>query len=158
MHDVVTYPLEEWARQWGVAPEALLDLRRRLTTAPSMDGAGGETDVINSVRLKASQAGWTIFRNNVGACQDSTGRYIRYGLANDSAKLNESLKSSDLVGFRPVLIDPTHLGRTFGQFVALECKRPDWKFRGSKRERAQERFLALVASNGGYARFSTGDL
>lgn len=151
--------LDDWAHRWGVTPEALLDLRAQLTPkTPSPSPGNKEVDVISNVRLTASEAGYTLFRNNVGACYDKTNRFIRYGLANDSAQLNESLKSSDLIGIRPVIIDPTHLGRTIGQFVALECKRPNWKFKGTKRERAQEKFLALIASNGGYARFSTGDL
>ncbi len=156
---LMTYVLEEWARRWAVSPEAIADLGAHLTThtvkAPS---GNGEADVVSSVRLQASEAGWTVFRNNVGACYDPKGRFIRYGLANDSAQLNKLLKSSDLVGIRPVVIDPTHLGRTIGQFVALECKRSNWKFKGTKREEAQQRFLALVASHGGYARFSTGEL
>lgn len=151
--------LDDWAIHWGISPEALLDLRARLITQPTPTAPNSkEADVINTVRLEASETGWTLFRNNVGACYDNTGRFIRYGLANDSAQLNKSLKSSDLIGIRPLVIDPTHLGRTLGQFVALECKQPNWKFKGTQREQAQEKFLALIASNGGYARFSTGDL
>lgn len=150
--------LETWAQRWGVPKEAIEDLTRCLTTAPATAEGTAEIDVLGAVRLAASQAGWTMFRNNVGACYDQDGRFIRYGLANDSAKLNESLKSSDLVGIRPVVINSLHLGRTIGQFVALECKRSDWKFKGTKREEAQNRFLALIASYGGYARFSTGEL
>ena len=151
--------LEEWARAWQIPHAALDDLSKRLTTPPPREApAKGEAEVLNLVRLKASDAGLTLFRNNVGACYDETGRFIRYGLANDSAQLNESLKSSDLVGIRPVRIDVTHLGRVFGQFCALEVKRPGWKYRGWRREQAQEKFLALVAANGGYARFTTGEL
>jgi hypothetical protein len=150
--------IEAWAQKWGVPQAALADLPSHLTTLPNTLSGTHEADVVNGVRLKASEAGWTLFRNNVGACYDRTNRFIRYGLANDSAQLNKSLKSSDLVGIRPVVIDPTHLGRTIGQFVALECKRTSWKYKGTQREQAQEKFLTLIASNGGYARFSTGEL
>jgi hypothetical protein len=152
--------LDEWAHKWGVAPEAVADLRSQLApyARPTSPVSTPEADVIGTLRLKASEAGWVLFRNNVGACYDKTGRFIRYGLANDSAQLNASLKSSDLIGVRPLVIDPTHLGRTIGQFVALECKRASWTFKGTQRERAQEKFLTLVASTGGYARFSTGEL
>jgi hypothetical protein len=153
------YVLEEWARRWEISPQAIADLGAHLAAPASAPGsADTEAGIVGAVRLQASEAGWTLFRNNVGACYDPTGRFIRYGLANDSAQLNAALKSSDLVGIRPVIIDPTHLGRTIGQFVALECKRPNWTFKGTKREEAQQRFLTLVASNGGYARFSTGEL
>ncbi len=156
---MTVYVIDDWAHRWGIPPEAMADLRAQLTTkTPSPSPGNKEVDVISNVRLIASETGWIVFRNNVGACYDNTGHFIRYGLANDSAQLNKSLKSSDLVGIRPVIIDPTHLGRTIGQFVALECKRPNWKFKGTKREQAQERFLTLIASNGGYARFSTGEL
>lgn len=148
--------LDDWARRWGVPPEALAELRHRLAPTPHATKGERESDAVSRIRLAASEAGWILFRNNVGACYDATGRFIRYGLANDSAQLNKSLKSADLVGLRPVVIDPTHLGRTLGQFVALECKRPGWTFRGTERERAQERFLALVAAHGGHARFTTG--
>ena len=70
--------------------------------------------------------------------------------------MNESLKSSDLIGIRPVLIDPTYVGRTLGQFVAIECKRPGWVFGNTKREQAQHNFLSLIESLGGHGRFSTG--
>lgn len=151
--------LEKWAAKWGIPAAALADLPAHLTSPPPPPSDGShEADVIAAVRLRASEAGWTLFRNNVGACYDSTGRFIRYGLANDSAQLNKALKSSDLVGVRPVFIDPTYIGRTIGQFVALECKRPSWSYKGTKREQAQKKFLALIASNGGHARFSTGDL
>lgn len=150
--------LDEWARRWNVPPQALADLGARLTTKPSPTGSGTEADVVNTVRLAASDAGYLLFRNNVGACYDQTGRFLRYGLANDSAKLNASIKSSDLIGCRPVVIDPGHLGRTIGQFVAIECKAPSWKFKDTKRERAQQKFLTLVAAIGGYSRFSTGEL
>lgn len=150
--------LAAWARAWGVPPQALDDLATRLTARPTVAPAKAESHVLNLVRLAASDAGWTLFRNNVGACYDANGRFIRYGLANDSAQLNAALKSSDLVGFRRVLIDPTWIGRHVAQFVALECKAAKWKFRGTERERAQEKFLALIESNGGYARFTTGAL
>lgn len=151
--------LDAWAQRWSIPPEALADLTRELTAAPPPAPVKGkEAGVTAMVRLAASDAGWTLFRNNVGACYDQKGNFIRYGLANDSAQLNKSLKSSDLIGFRPVTIDPTYLGRTIGQFVALECKRTGWKFRGTDREHAQQKFLALVAANGGHARFTTGEL
>lgn len=148
--------LNEWAKRHDVTPEALAELQA-LFTAPidtpnTMNGAS-EAAVSNAVRLEASRKGVRSWRNNVGACEDKRGRLIRYGLANDSAAMNKALKSSDLIGIRPLLITPDMVGCTIGQFVAREVKRADWKFTGTERENAQLRFLELVVSLGGDACF-----
>ena len=115
-----------------------------------------ETTIQDQIRLEASEAGLRLWRNNVGACRDTKGRLIRYGLANDSAAVNRALKSSDLIGIRPVVITPDHVGQTIGQFVAREVKRSGWTYHGTPREQAQQRFIDLVRSLGGDACFATG--
>lgn len=148
--------LNEWAKRHNITPEALAELQA-IFTAPndaphSMSGAS-EAAVSNAVRLEASRNGVRLYRNNVGACEDKRGRLIRYGLANDSAAMNKALKSSDLIGIRPVLITPNMVGTTIGQFIAREVKRADWKFTATERENAQLRFLELIVSLGGDACF-----
>lgn len=114
-----------------------------------------EERVQQQIRLAVSSAGFDMWRNNVGACQDATGRVIRYGLMNDSKQLNERFKSSDLVGIRPVLITPDMVGSVIGVFVALECKASDWKYRATdKHSVAQQRFIELVRAAGGFAGFA----
>ncbi len=108
------------------------------------------------VRLEAPTKGVTLWRNNVGVLTDINGRPVRFGLANDSKQLNEALKSSDLIGWRPVLITPGHVGRTLAQFVSRECKAPGWTYTGTDRERAQKAWLDLVAAAGGDSAFATG--
>lgn len=149
--------LGEWAQRWGLSPQALVELGTVLTTEP-VAGPGAESRALSQVRLAASEAGWRLFRNNVGACTDSDGRFIRYGLANDSKRINDALKSSDLIGIRPFVVTQAWVGHTVGQFVALEVKRPGWTYSGTSREPAQAAFLALVESLGGYGRFTTGGL
>ena len=61
-----------------------------------------ESNVTAAIRLEAAQAGHLLWRNNVGACVDTRGRYIRYGLANESKAVNANIKSSDLVGITPM--------------------------------------------------------
>lgn len=108
------------------------------------------------IRILAAQHGTPLLRNNSGACMDSTGRMIRYGLGNDSSKLNAAFKSSDLIGIYPVVITPELLGRTIGMFMAIEVKAPGWKFRESdERAVAQKNFGDWVTAHGGYFRFVT---
>lgn len=152
--------LNQWAIKHGVSSAALDELRAMMgvETNPvyTMEGMS-EAAVKNKLRLEASQKGARLWINNVGGFYDENGRFVRYGLANDSAKMNKLVKSSDLIGLRPVLITPAHVGVTIGQFVARECKHGDWKYTGNEHETAQLNYLKLVSSLGGDATFATGE-
>lgn len=114
-----------------------------------------ESAVANHIRLAAAQNGIELWRNNNGAFQDETGRWIRYGLCNDSAQLAKNIKSSDFVGMAPVLITPDMVGQVLGVFVAVETKPSDWVFRESdKRAVAQSKFHDIVKRAGGFAGFA----
>lgn len=115
-----------------------------------------ESELTKRVRLQYASMGCLLWRNNVGACEDKTGRIIRYGLANESSQMNAQIKSSDLIGISPVIITYDMVGMKLGQFMAIECKRPGWKWSGTEREIAQNRFHDLVRAHGGYAGFVTG--
>lgn len=153
--------LNQWAIKWGVPFEAVEDLRRQMTatsTEPQATAAGeSEAAVQTRIRLEASRKGLRLWRNNVGACMDDNGNFIRYGLANDSKQMNDVIKSSDLIGIRPVVITKSHVGQTIGQFVAREIKPSAWRYSGTNRESAQLAFLELVAGLGGDAQFANGE-
>lgn len=152
--------LYPWAIKWGVSVEAIEELRQLLgaiNTNPPQKTGESEGAIQNRIRLEASKKGLRLFRNNVGACMDENGNFIRYGLANDSKKMNDLIKSSDLIGIRPVVIQQHHVGQTIGQFVAREVKAGNWSYTGTAREEAQLRFLELVASLGGDAAFANSE-
>lgn len=117
-----------------------------------------ESAIQAAARVRASQLGWRVFRNNVGAMQDANGRIVRYGLANESAQQNKRIKSGDLIGVRPVLITQAMVGQTIGQFVSIECKAEDWRPDQSERTLAQMHWLQLVRSLGGHALMVTNEL
>lgn len=105
-----------------------------------------ETDIMNMIRIKAAIEGTLLWRNNVGATIDPSGRVVRYGLANDSKKLNSKVKSSDLVGISAA-----------GLFVAVEVKAPGWAYDPNNPVHiAQGAFLRIVAERGGISYFSDG--
>lgn len=105
------------------------------------------------IRLYYAQIGVMLWRNNVGSLQDKDGRWVRFGLANDSRGMNKHVKSSDLIGITPVIIGPEHLGKVIGQFTAYEVKSPNWKWKGNERELAQLEFHKLVKAYGGLGEF-----
>jgi hypothetical protein len=114
-----------------------------------------EAAIQQAIRLDIARSGIDLWRQNVGACQDQSGRLIRYGLLNDSKAINEKFKSSDLIGIRPVLITQEWVGHTVGVFAAIECKESGWKLRpGDARGQAQQRFIDLVRAAGGMAGFA----
>jgi hypothetical protein len=85
---------------------------------------------------------------------DQTGRLIRFGLGNESPALNARWKSSDLIGILPVLVQPSHVGKTLGVFLAVETKKPGWRLTpGDKRGQAQAAFLQSVRGFGGVGGF-----
>jgi len=157
----MTSVLNQWARDWNLPPGAVADLQRRLTDPAAVDGRrrddkpGSEAAVQNLVRLEASAKGVTLWRNNVGVAVDASGIPVRYGIANDSKRVNERFKSADLIGLRPVQISPAHVGHVIGQFVAREVKAAGWVYRATAREEAQLRFLEFVTSRGGDACFAS---
>ena len=99
-----------------------------------------------------------VWRNNVGALPDFGGRMVRYGLANESKRENERIKSSDLIGITPVQAYVASLGRwcSLGVFTALETKHTGWTFDPSDPHSvAQDRFHGIVRQAGGFAGFVT---
>lgn len=149
--------ITQWAARHGVSSAALDELRLLLGAGagePALPGAS-ESHVQSRERLSVTARGGALWRNNVGSCPDN---HVRYGLANDSAVLNRRLKSSDLIGWQPIVITQADVGRTIAQFLSVECKHGSWTRRvGDEREDAQERWLALVTLSGGEGRFSRGD-
>jgi hypothetical protein len=147
--------ITEWARKWKIPAEALVDLSN--TLIPPNSGhdsdARTEADVQADVREKVSKNGGRIWRNNCGVATSCDGRPIRFGLANDSKKINSIIKSSDLIGITPHKVMLSDVGKIVGVFTAYEVKKPGWNFTGTKREKAQERFLQLVVAMGGIGKF-----
>lgn len=152
--------LYSWAFRWGVPAQAIADLRVTL----GLEGTLGEAQHVgkseafaqSQVVLEAAHKGVRLWRNNVGVLLDKTGRPVRYGLANQSKEMNKLLKSSDLIGIRPVSITQAHVGLVLGQFVGREMKEPGWHYSGTEREEAQLRWAELICSLGGDAAFATG--
>lgn len=151
--------LLQWAIKWSVPIEAVEDLRREfglINTEPKALTGESEGAVQTRIRLEASAKGLRLWRNNVGAydANNPPSPGSRWGLCNDNKEMNALIKSSDLIGVKPLLITQNHVGGIVGQFVAREVKAANWSYSGTKREEAQLNFLNLVASMGGDAAFA----
>ena len=142
-----------WALRHKVSPSALDELRVLLgideDPVSLVEGKVGESRVQEQCRLEASQAGGRLWRNNVGVLSDERGVPVRYGLCNESKLMNQKLKSSDLIGIKPIVITPDMVGHTIGQFQAREVKKSGWHYTGKGREDAQMAFGELVIRLGG---------
>lgn len=110
-----------------------------------------EAEIQQEVRKRIAELGGAVWRNNKGAGKLENGSFVRWGLCNDSAALGARIRSADLIGIRPLLILPEHVGRTVGQFISVECKASGWRPHDTEHEIAQRRWRDLVAGLGGYA-------
>lgn len=163
--------LNQWAIKYGVPHGAVAELRAIFGTyefEPSPLAGESEAAVQTRIRLEASKKGMRLWRNNVGAtpaeethtCPRCSTRFnvtkqpVRYGLANESPKMNKTIKSHDLIGIHPVLIQPHHVGQVIGQFVSREVKKGSWVYTGTEHEKAQLKWGELINSMGGDAAFA----
>lgn len=96
-----------------------------------------EAQILQRCRLKASECGAIVFRNNSGSLQDKNGRWVQFGLCTGS---------SDLIGWVPVTITQDMVGKKFARFLAIECKT-----KTGKPTLEQTQFLELVTKHGGIA-------
>ena len=109
-------------------------------------------NLTDEIRLEASKRGVYLFRNNSGACHTQDGRFIRFGLANDSKRINAVLKSGDLLGFTPVTITQEMVGKKVAIFTSVEIKKYKRELRANTpRAKAQRAWHDLVKNNGGMA-------
>ena len=119
-------------------------------SATGTSEAATQADVVR----KSGQYRQRLWRNNNGACQDDTGRQIRFGLGNTSKRINDVMKSSDYIGITSVIVTPAMVGQTVGIFTALEFKKPGWKLTaGDKRGNAQAAYGMMVEAAGGIFSF-----
>ena len=133
----------EWAARWGIPHQAIHELQLAgIPVAESADDGERESEISNQVRIEASRAGVALFRNNSGVGINPEGRTVRFGLGNDSKRINTVRKSSDLIG-----IDCA------GRFIALEIKTKNWKYCGTAPQIAQKNFIDLVNRMNGRASF-----
>ena len=148
---------DEWALRH---PAAAADLAQCFAPdpGPQEDSGHSEAWAQQRVRLQAAHAGAFTWRNNVGVLRDERGVPVRFGLANDSARVNERIKSSDLIMGIPRVVTADMVGDKILQFGSAECKAPGWRYRGTPREKAQLAWLALIQQAGGFATFSTGEI
>ena len=148
-----------WAARWGISPMAIAELFNELNRdgTPGVEARGtSEAGNVAMIRMEAANKQILMFRNNVGALKDADGRFVRYGLANDSIAINRRIKSGDLIGIRPIKVGAEHIGHTIGQFVSREVKHGSWHYSGDEHEQAQQRWAMLVNTAGGDAQFATG--
>jgi hypothetical protein len=155
--------LFEWVLKWRVPPEALKELADTCVFLGKPEGdaeSGLEAPVQRELRLEAARGGRYLFRNQRGAGRMESGNFVRFGLANDSKKLGDTVKSADLIGIETLFITIDMVledmarglpGYKVGRFLSVEAKSPVWTFTGSLEDLAQLKWASFVNSAGGRA-------
>lgn len=105
---------------------------------PATIGTILESQILHQILQRWNIGGAVrLLRNNSGAWKDKTGRWIRYGLG---------AGSSDLIGWKSVVVTQEMVGRKIAVFCGLEIKRP-----GAGADGKQLEFIARVNDAGGCA-------
>ena len=103
-----------------------------------------EASTQSRVIIRAFELGFALWRNNSGVAREEH-RHVRFGLGNDSSKINRVWKSPDLIGIGP-----------HGRFMGVEMKKPGWKFSpNDERAVAQANAINQINALGGIAFFCT---
>lgn len=139
--------LYDWAQRHNVSAVALQELAQLYAITLPVPEGKSESYVQSQLRLMAPKLDASLWRNNSGAMLDTSGRMVRYGLGNDSKRLNDEWKSPDLVGITRV--------NGYGVFTAVEVKPEGWRGPSTKHEHAQSNFLQTVEALGGIGMFAT---
>lgn len=99
-----------------------------------------ETATLQEIRLALGREPTVrLFRNQVGALKDITGRTVHFGMHKGS---------SDLIGLRIVTVTPDMIGQRLAIFAAIEVKAPGGKHPVTE---DQERFIEFIRKAGGLA-------
>jgi hypothetical protein len=122
-----------------------------------------EKKTINDVLIEASKRGWKLFRQNTG--EGWAGKMFRTPmpcsvrmnptdvLIRNAAPLKAGLckGSSDIIGWKPVVITPDMVGKTVAIFTAIEVK-----YGSTKITEEQKNFVDQVNKHGGFAKIIYG--
>lgn len=146
--------LESWATRWQLPPQAIAELQQLTAAYADPNSGKSEEAVASECRLALNQRGIITMRNNVGALKDAKGRWVRFGLCNETKGMNEVIKSSDDICIIPYVVKPKDVGRKLGVFLGVEHKKRNWVFGSESREVAQAQFQRMVSNVGGVAVFA----
>lgn len=156
--------LSDWANRHAIGGQAMAELYAIMGFTPETPielNGKAEAYVQSTIRLAAPAQGYMLGRNNVGALKDERGVPVRYGWLNDTAQLNKTIKTGDLLGYQSgwfrdyETCDPVRVA----VFAMPECKRAGWEFNPKDaHEVAQLRAINMVLAAGGIACFTTGSL
>lgn len=109
-----------------------------------------EADLMRLIQIEASRLNARLLRNNVGTgWVGKTHRVNTSRLVIDNPRpLHAGLGvgTSDLIGWTPVIINETHVGKTLAVFTAIEVKSKAGKLTGQ-----QVAFINAVNAQGGVA-------
>lgn len=150
----------EWAVAAGLTMEQIRSYQYHLGTYDERltDGEGSsEAAVVARCKVRASKMGGRLWKNHKGAAVLQDGTFMRYGILNESKRISDDIKSSDLIGVYPLVITQDMVGSTVGQLWLVEVKEEDWHFTGDAHEMAQLKFLELGLAMGARATFATSE-
>lgn len=121
--------------------------------------ANKENKSTELVKLRAAMYNAVLMRNNTGVAYTPNNRPVFFGLGNEGKKNNNSIRTSDLIGWTTVTITPEMVGKSIAVFTAFEVKKLGFikklSYNENTREHGQNMFKNQVLNAGGIADFVT---
>lgn len=112
-----------------------------------------------NVKLRASEWGCRLYKNNTGVAYDQGGRPVFFGLGNEGKKDDDAIRTPDHVGWLDVTITPEMVGKKIPVFMALDAKKLGFKekitYPKHTREYGQNKFFDIVKRFNGIAGFAS---
>ena len=111
------------------------------------------------VKLRATEWGARLYKNNSGVAYTADSRPVFFGLGNEGKKDDDDIRTPDEVGYTVVTVTPEMVGKQIAVFTCFDAKKLGFvvkpNYAKGTREFGQQKFFDRVLRDNGIAGFAS---